>query len=133
MNGEKNSIIMFFKGIHFKVDLALHFTILVIIYTLMFDFVISKLIQKELFKVLDNYSNNTNSINLDNQQKNFLNKLMNEYKTQNKNDSTYQHNKKLRIILYSCVALIIIFFMLLIHYYIFKKKISMKQFKIIIL
>lgn len=135
MNIEKKSIIMFLKGPHFTMDLALHFTILVIIYTLMFNFIISKLIQKGLFKVLDNYGDNINNhrLDLDNQQKQIIGKLINEYKTQKKKDLTYRHNRKLRIILFCCISLIVIFLISLVYYCIVKKNLSIKQLKSILL
>lgn len=135
MKSRNQSLINFLKGTYFKVDLALHFTLLVVIYTLMFNFVISKLIKKELFKVLDTYTNiNDKVLNLNQEQQIILKKLSDNYKNiPNSNDLTYQHNRRLKLILYSIVSLIIVLFILLIYYYIVKKKLSMRQFKKIML
>lgn len=135
MKSQNQSLINFLNGTHFRVDLALHFTLLVIIYTLMFDFVISKLIKKELFKFINGYINiNDKVLDLNQEQQIIFKKIGDKYRnTDNRNDLTYQHNRRLKIILYSIVSLIIVLFILLVHYYIVKKKLSMRQFKKIML
>ena len=133
MNYKNTLLSNFLKSHHFRVDLFFHFTLLILVYTVMFVFVISKLVKTELINVINynflnkylNYYNNNNDNELDTN----IN-LMIEYmknKKYEEKDLTIMHNKKLRFILYISVSLITLLVAIIIFLYIKKRKITLKN------